>query len=93
MLTSEVAFSSTCRVASAAFSVSASEHAKVASNSTSRRSRGELPNVPKATRIYLYCHSGKRAELAQSVLQQRGYTNVTAIGGLQDWLAAGGAAV
>jgi len=70
----------------------ASEHARAAINfDVAKMMRGELPHVPKTTRIYLYCHSGKRAALAQSILRQRGYSDVTAIGGLQDWRAAGGA--
>jgi len=70
----------------------AGEHAKAAINfDVAKMIRGELPHVPKTTRIYLYCHSGKRAALAQSILRQRGYSDVTAIGGLQDWRAAGGA--
>jgi phage shock protein E len=71
----------------------ASGHAKAAINfDVAKMMSGRLPNVPRTRRIYVYCHSGKRAALAQSILQQRGYTDVIAIGGLQDWLAAGGRA-
>ena len=34
--------------------------------------------------IYLYCGSGRRAEIARERLQHRGYTNVTNLGGLED---------
>lgn len=34
--------------------------------------------------IYLYCGSGKRADIARQSLQRRGYTNVTNLGGLDD---------
>lgn len=34
--------------------------------------------------IYLYCRSGRRSGIAQSALQQAGYTRVTNLGGLQD---------
>jgi len=36
------------------------------------------------TPIYLYCGSGRRAEIARERLAQRGYTNVTNLGGLED---------
>ena len=34
--------------------------------------------------IYLYCGSGRRAEIARERLEHRGYTNVTNLGGLED---------
>lgn len=34
--------------------------------------------------IYLYCRSGRRSGIAQSALQQAGYTRVTNLGGLED---------
>ncbi|TDG12462.1 rhodanese-like domain-containing protein [Seongchinamella unica] len=38
----------------------------------------------KNTTIYLYCGSGRRAEIARERLLHRGYTNVTNLGGLDD---------
>ena len=35
------------------------------------------------TPIYLYCGSGKRAEIARDSLQRRGYTRVSNLGGLE----------
>ena len=34
--------------------------------------------------IYLYCGSGRRAEIARERLVHRGYTNVTNLGGLEE---------
>ena len=44
---------------------------------------------PQAT-ICVYCAAGGRAGSAQRMLEGLGYTNVHAIGGLRDWVAAGG---
>ena len=36
--------------------------------------------------VYVYCRSGRRSGIAQSTLEQAGYTNVVNQGGLQDAL-------
>ena len=43
-------------------------------------------NLPedKDTPIYLHCKMGPRAELGVTILQERGYTHVTNLGGLED---------
>jgi len=41
--------------------------------------------------ILLCCGSGARAALVGAALLERGYTDVRNVGGLQDWVAAGGA--
>lgn len=46
------------------------------------------PNKDKM--IYLYCRSGRRAELAKTALEKQGYTNVENLGGLDDWQSLGG---
>lgn len=51
---------------------------------------GELPDLPKDTTIYVTCRSGNRAGTAVTILEQAGYTDVTNIGGLDDWQTAGG---
>jgi rhodanese-related sulfurtransferase len=56
----------------------------------SRLEAGELPDVPKDAKIHVYCRSGNRATTAVEILEQAGYTDVTNIGGLTDWQAAGG---
>lgn len=56
----------------------------------SRLEAGELPDVAKDATIHIYCRSGNRATTAVAILEQAGYTNVTNIGGLTDWQAAGG---
>ena len=39
--------------------------------------------------IYLYCKMGPRADFAAAVLHERGYSNVTNLGGLDDMEALG----
>ncbi|MGZ6662781.1 MAG: rhodanese-like domain-containing protein [Solirubrobacteraceae bacterium] len=52
------------------------------------------PTVPagdsKNATIYVYCRTGVRAGMARSILQHSGYSDVSSIGGLKDWVAAGG---
>lgn len=38
----------------------------------------------KSTEIYLYCRSGRRADVAMHELQEAGYTNVSNVGGIYD---------
>lgn len=52
---------------------------------------GELPPLGKDEKIFVYCRSGRRAQIAVDAMQAAGYTDVTNIGGLEDWQAAGGA--
>jgi rhodanese-related sulfurtransferase len=42
-------------------------------------------------RVVLYCHSGRRAGLAQAEAEAAGRTDITAVyaGSMNDWLAAG----
>ena len=58
-----------------------------------RLQRGELPSIPKDAVVYVYCRSGGRAAQAKTILEQRGYANVTNLGGLANWQALGGAVV
>lgn len=51
---------------------------------------GKLPDVPKNTRIYVYCQSGNRSSQAARLLKDAGYSNVTDLGGLQDVEKIGG---
>ncbi len=44
---------------------------------------GKLPDLPKDARIYLYCRSGNRSELAKQILSSKGFTNVTNLKTLQ----------
>ncbi|MBJ7471386.1 MAG: rhodanese-like domain-containing protein [Solirubrobacteraceae bacterium] len=57
----------------------------------SRLEAGELPEVAKDAKIYVYCRSGRRADIAVDLMRKAGYTDVTNIGGLTDWQTAGGA--
>lgn len=55
--------------------------------------KGESPPVPKGSAIYTYCRSGGRAGQAKTILEQRGYADVTNLGGLANWQELGGAVV
>ncbi|MCA9349504.1 rhodanese-like domain-containing protein [Candidatus Saccharibacteria bacterium] len=55
-----------------------------------RMSRGEIPDIPDDTRIYLYCRSGGRSRVAKKILEGAGYRQVVNLGGISDWRAAGG---
>lgn len=54
---------------------------------------GELPDYPKDMAIYTYCKGGVRAGKAKEILEENGFTDVTNIGGLTDWIQAGGEVV
>jgi hydroxyacylglutathione hydrolase len=54
---------------------------------------GELPAIPKDTRIYTHCRSGGRATEALHILAQNGFTNVLCLGGYLDWKEMGGPVV
>lgn len=43
-----------------------------------------MNDIKKDDTIYLYCFSGKRAQLAKSALENAGYTNVISLGGYED---------
>ena len=69
----------------------AAGHAKGAANfDVTKMEAGQLPAVAKSATIYVYCRTGVRAGMAQSILQRSGYSDVSSIGGLKDWVAAGG---
>ena len=51
---------------------------------------GSLPEVDKAIPIYTYCQSGGRAGRVKNALLEAGYKEVHNLGGLRDWIAAGG---
>lgn len=56
-----------------------------------RLEANELPEVPKDAQVFVHCAVGGRAGKACGILREQGWTNVTNIGGLSDWQAAGGA--
>ena len=51
---------------------------------------GVFPDVPTDQKIYLYCQSGNRSLQAASLLKQRGYTNISDLGGIHDVERSGG---
>ncbi|NCN52993.1 rhodanese-like domain-containing protein [Candidatus Wolfebacteria bacterium] len=55
-----------------------------------RMENGELPNISKEIKVYIYCRSGGRAERVKNILLDNGFANVINIGGLSDWIKCGG---
>lgn len=51
---------------------------------------GEMPNVDKSTKLYVYCRSGNRSAQAASLLKGAGFTDVIDLGGLSDVEGMGG---
>ena len=54
---------------------------------------GKLPDVPKDSKIFLYCRSGNRSSQAAVILKDAGYTNIVDLGGLPDVQSIGGTLV
>lgn len=48
------------------------------------------PIFQKDAALHLVCGAGGQAALAGKTLKEMGYTNVTNVGGIGDWKAAGG---
>lgn len=46
------------------------------------RERISVVAPDKSVQIYLYCHSGRRASMAQQTMQKLGYTHVDNLGGI-----------
>lgn len=51
---------------------------------------GKMPAVAKNSLIYVYCHSGARAENSKSLLKKAGYNNVISLKTLYNWVSMGG---
>ncbi len=67
------------------------EHADGSINFDNQRiAAGEVPNLDMEKPVYLYCNSGGRAGRAKLVLENKGFKEVYNLGGLLDWLQAGG---
>ncbi len=67
------------------------DHAKGAINFDSRLiESGQVPDLDKDKPVYLYCNSGGRAGRAKLVMENKGFREVHNLGGLLDWLQAGG---
>jgi len=50
---------------------------------------GAEPNAEKTEKIYLYCRSGNRSAEAKKLLEQKGYTNIVDLGGINEVAALG----
>ncbi|MFA7308872.1 MAG: rhodanese-like domain-containing protein [Patescibacteria group bacterium] len=57
--------------------------------SIKKMEKGQLPDVPKDIPVYTYCGSGGRAGRAAIILQNHGW-EAKNLGGLRDWIKAGG---
>lgn len=51
---------------------------------------GKIPLIAKDSLIYVYCHSGARAESSKVLLQKAGYSNVVSLKTLYNWVSMGG---
>jgi len=51
---------------------------------------GQLPDLAKNAKVYLYCHSGRRAGIVLAAMKKAGFADVTSLGGLTDVQAIGG---
>ena len=51
---------------------------------------GQLPDLAKNAKVYLYCHSGRRAGIVLTAMKKAGFADVTSLGGLTDVQAIGG---
>ncbi|MBE8163330.1 MAG: rhodanese-like domain-containing protein [Bdellovibrionaceae bacterium] len=51
----------------------------------------QAEQLKKYTKIYVYCRSGGRSQVAAQILQEAGLTNLYCIkdSGMMDWIAAG----
>lgn len=61
--------------------------------SITRLEKGQEPGIPKEKRVYTYCQAGGRAGRAVKMLHDMGYEHVVSIGGLNDWVHAGGGVI
>lgn len=52
--------------------------------------RAEEPALAAAQAVALYCATGVRSQIAGGLLRSRGMAEVYNLGGLRDWLEAGG---
>jgi phage shock protein E len=50
---------------------------------------GATPDAEKEAKIYLYCRSGNRSAEAKKILEQKGYTNIVDLGGMNEVVALG----
>lgn len=51
---------------------------------------GQLPDISKNAKVYLYCHSGRRAGIVLAAMKKAGFTDVSSLGGLTDVQSIGG---
>src|SRR5690606_22483166 len=52
--------------------------------------KGQLPDIAKDATIYAHCGSGGRSGRAVLALANHGYKKAYNLGGLRDWVKAGG---
>lgn len=59
-------------------------HPKAINIPLSALQHNKVPDIDTKEHIYLYCRSGNRSQVALQILQQKGFENVTNIGGLAE---------
>lgn len=67
----------------------ATEHIAGAINISLQTLPDRLSEIPRDIPVVLYCHSGNRSGQAASILSNAGYTNISDLGGILAWTAAG----
>jgi rhodanese-related sulfurtransferase len=58
-----------------------------------RLQNGEIPDIEKDKKLYVYCRSGRRAETAKEILERSGFSDVVNILSLSEWEKLGGEVV
>ncbi len=54
---------------------------------------GQMPDIAKDAKIYLYCRSGRRAGEVLTAMKKAGFTEVSSLGGLTEVQSLGGTLV
>jgi len=63
--------------------------AKAVNFDSVRIDQGEMPNIPKDAKVYLYCRSGNRATQVKQAMEANGYNSVVNLGGLSQMQSLG----
>lgn len=63
--------------------------AKAVNFDSMRIDQGEMPNIPKDAKVYLYCRSGNRATQVKQAMEANGYNSVVNLGGLSQMQSLG----
>lgn len=67
----------------------ASGHIEGAINIPLQSLEARLSEIPRDGEVVVYCRSGSRSAQASTILASSGYTQISDLGGIIDWEAAG----